>query len=215
MADGEDPSEHRTALLDALATTLPSAAAGLACGLLMAGTLAVVLTLRPSLAAGVMPLALVSQSMPLVALTPLIVVALGRGLLAVLVITVSVTFSAAFVTVSQGLRQVPAASVHLLRAYGATPWRTLRTVMLPSAVPHLLAALRLALPQALLGVIIAEYLALGTGVGRLLLEARGRLDFHLLWTVAVVVTSLSVLAYGVVGLAGERAARRFTAAAQV
>ncbi len=77
---------------------------------------------------------------------------------------------------------------------------------------HDRAALRLAFPQALLGVLLAEYLALGTGVGKLLLRARGALEFDLLWSVAAVVTRLSVLAYAVATAVGERLARRFTAA---
>ena len=204
--------EHRASMIDAFGSTLPHAALGLACGLGLAFVLATLLSLWPAFASALMPIALVSQSMPLIALTPLVVIALGRGLVAVLAITVSVTFFPGFVAITQGLRSMPSGAVDVLDVYDSSRLQILRKVAVPSAVPHLLAALRLAIPRALLGVIMAEYLALGTGVGGLILRARGRLEFSLLWSIAAVVTALSLVAYSLVGLAERLSERRFGAA---
>jgi ABC-type nitrate/sulfonate/bicarbonate transport system permease component len=201
--------DHRAAFLDALQVTMPRAAAGLACGLLLAFVLAIVLSLSRALSAALLPIALVSQSMPLVALTPLLVIILGRGDVTVLVITASVTFFPSFVTVAQGLRSTPQAAVDVLYVYDASPWMVIRKVAAPGAVPHLIGSARLAIPRALLGVILAEYLALGSGIGSLILQARGRLEFTLLWSIAAVVTFISVAAYGVVGVLERWCQRRF------
>ena len=123
------------------------------------------------------------------------------------------SFFPSFVTVAQGLRSTPTAAVDVLRVYNASSWTVLLKVAAPGAVPHLIESARLAIPRALLGVILAEYLALGTGVGGLILEARGRLEFSLLWSVAVVVTLLSVLAYSGVSVAERWARHRFGAIA--
>jgi len=142
-----------------------------------------------------LPVALVTQTMPLVALTPLLVLMLGRGTAVTLWITISVTFFPAYVMIAQGIAQVPRAALELPRAYGASGWRELRLVTLPASVPWLFAAIKLTLPRALLGVMIAEWLATGRGLGNLLNQSRGYLDFAMIWTVAVVSVLLSVGLY--------------------
>ena len=73
--------------------------------------------------------------MPLVALTPLLVLMLGRGLAVTLAITISVTFFAAYVTIAQGLKLVPRAAFDLTRVYGSSWWQDLSMVAVPSALP--------------------------------------------------------------------------------
>jgi ABC-type nitrate/sulfonate/bicarbonate transport system permease component len=209
LVDGPKAAEHRAAFAEALQSTLPRAGAGLVVGLSLAFGLAVVLSVSPAWSSALLPVALVSQSMPLVALTPLLVVTLGRTDLTVLAVTASVTFFPSFVTVAQGLAATPRAATDVVAVYAAPRRVVLWKVAMPSAVPHLVESARLAIPRALLGVIIAEYLALGTGVGALILEARGKLEFSLLWSVAAVVTVISVLAYAAVGGLERLLHRRF------
>lgn len=182
-------------LLAALAETLPITLVGMAAGLSFAFGLAVMGRLAPSVTRALLPVALVTQTMPLVALTPLLVLLLGRGTAVTLWITISVTFFPAYVMIAQGIAQVPRAALELPRAYGASAWRELRLVTLPASVPWLFAAMRLTAPRALLGVMIAEWLATGRGLGNLLNQSRGYLDFGMIWSVAVVSVILSVGLY--------------------
>jgi ABC-type nitrate/sulfonate/bicarbonate transport system permease component len=145
-----------------------------------------------------MPVALVTQTMPLVALTPLLVLLLGRGTALTLWVTISVTFFPAFVTIAQGMLMVPRAALDVPRAYGASTWQQLKLVTIPAALPYLFAAMRLAAPRALLGVMIAEWLATGKGLGNLLNQSRGYLDYGMIWTVAVVSVLVAVAFYQVV-----------------
>ncbi|MBO9171569.1 ABC transporter permease [Rhizobium sp. L80/93] len=185
-------------LLQALGQTLPLTIVGMALGVGFAFVLAIASVVRPSIIRGFMPVALVSQTMPLVALTPLLVLMLGRGPSVILWITVSVTFFPAFVTMAQGLSLVPRAALDVPLAYGASAVQQLRLVSIPASLPYLFAAIRLAVPRALLGVMIAEWLATGTGLGNLLNQSRGYLDYGMIWTVAVVSVLLSVVFYQVV-----------------
>jgi sulfonate transport system permease protein len=68
-------------------------------------------------------------------------------------------------------------------------------VTIPASLPYLFAAARLTVPRALLGVMIAEWLATGKGLGNLLNQSRGYLDYGMIWTVAAVSVMLSVLFY--------------------
>lgn len=182
-------------LVQALGQTLPITVLGMAVGLAVALLLAVAGSIRPAIVRALMPIALVTQTMPLVALTPLLVLIFGRGIAVTVAITVSVTFFPAYVTLAQGLLLVPKAAFELVRAYGASGWKELRMVALPASLPWLFAAARLAVPRALLGVMIAEWLATGRGLGNLLNQSRGYLDYGMIWTVALVSVLVSVVLY--------------------
>jgi ABC-type nitrate/sulfonate/bicarbonate transport system permease component len=159
-----------------------------------------------------MPAALILQTMPLVALTPMIVLLFGRGIAATLIITVIVTFFPAFITIAQGLGTVPKASLDLLDVYGASRAQKLALVSLPMSLPYLCAAARLVAPASLLGVMIAEWLATGYGLGNLLNTARGELDYGMIWAVAFVAVAVSVGFYQLVKLLEDHVLRRYSAA---
>jgi ABC-type nitrate/sulfonate/bicarbonate transport system permease component len=195
---GGGAAQAQERLLAALAQTLPIAVVGLAAGLAFAFALAVLADLFPAITRSFMPVALVTQTMPLVALTPLLVLLLGRGTPLILWVTISVTFFPAFVTIAQGMAMVPRAALDVPRAYGATRLQQLRLVSVPASLPYLFAATRLAAPRALLGVMIAEWLATGTGLGNLLNQSRGYLDYGMIWTVAAVSVLIAVAFYQVV-----------------
>ena len=80
-------------------------------------------------------------------------------------------------------------------------------VTVPFSTGHLFAAARLVAPQALLGVLLAEWLLSGVGLGNLLNISRGRLDYDMIWAGALVSILISVAAYEAVGLL-ERTVRR-------
>jgi len=198
----------RGKLLGALGQTLPIAAVGMIAGLAFAFLLAISSRMFPGFIKGFMPIALVTQTMPLVALTPLLVLILGRGYSVTLWITISVTFFPAFVLLVQGIQRVPQSVLDLPRAYGASAWKEMRMVSIPAALPYLFTATRLTVPRALLGVMIAEWLATGTGLGNLLNRSRGLLDYGMIWTVASVTVLLAVAFYYLVLIVERRTLAR-------
>ena len=193
-------SSAQEKLLAALAQTLPMTLIGMFVGLGAAFVLAISTRLFPVFSRVFMPVALVTQTMPLVALTPLLVLILGRGYSLTLWITVSVTFFPAFVTIVQGLALVPQSALDVTRAYGASAIREIKLVSIPASLPYLFAATRMTVPRALLGVMIAEWLATGKGLGNLLNQSRGYLDYGMIWTVAAVSVLISIGFYQLVVL---------------
>jgi ABC-type nitrate/sulfonate/bicarbonate transport system permease component len=125
-------------------------------------------------------------------------------------ITISVTFFPAYVAIAQGLRLTSRAALDLCDAYGAGPLRKLAIVSLPGSMPYLLAAAKLAVPRALLGVMIAEWLATGRGLGGLMNQSRGFLDYGMIWSVALVSVLISVALYKGIEALERRWARRLT-----
>ena len=205
LADSAAVAQGR--LLAALAQTLPIALLGMAAGIAVAFALAIISHLSPGFTRAFLPVALVTQTMPLVALTPLLVLLLGRGTAVTLWITISVTFFPAYVMITQGLVQMPRSALDLPRAYGASALQQLRLVSIPASVPWLFAAIRTTAPRALLGVMIAEWLATGKGLGNLLNQSRGQLDFGMIWAVAAVSVLVSVGLY-MIALHVERLVQR-------
>jgi len=195
-------------LSEALAETLPIAGLGLILGLGLAFALAVSGRLMPGFTRAFLPVALVTQTMPLVALTPLLVLMLGRGPALTLWVTISVTFFPAYVLMAQGLAQVPQGAMDVAHAYGARGWREMRLISIPASLPWAFAAARLTVPRALLGVMIAEWLATGQGLGALLNQSRGYLDFGMIWSIATLTVLLSVALYHAVLMVERRVLRR-------
>ncbi|PSJ57144.1 ABC transporter permease [Pseudaminobacter soli (ex Li et al. 2025)] len=196
--------QAQTRLLDAMGQTLPITIVGTFAGLAAAFALSVSSRLVPNFTRALMPVALFSQTMPLIATIPLFVLLLGRGWLVTLIITISVTFFPAFITLAQGMKMTPRAALDLPKAYGAGAWTELKLVGIPAALPYLFAAARLTVPRALLGVMIAEWLATGKGLGNLLNQSRGYLDYGMIWTVAAASVVLSVALYQIVVLVERR-----------
>jgi sulfonate transport system permease protein len=209
LVNAPDAADSRAAIRQALQESLPLAGVGLTLALSVALALAVMGMIWRNLTALLMPAALILQTMPLVALTPMIVLLFGRGIAATLVVTVTVTFFPAFITIAQGLNKVPKASLDLLDVYGASRLQKLRMVSLPMSLPYLCAAARLVAPASLLGVMIAEWLATGYGLGNLLNTARGELDYGMIWAVAFVAVAVSVGFYQMVKLIEDGVLRRY------
>jgi sulfonate transport system permease protein len=197
-------AQAQTRLVEAMWQTLPVTIVGMFAGLAAAFALAVSSRILPNFTRALMPVALFSQTMPLIATIPLFVLLLGRGWTVTLAITVSVTFFPAFITLAQGMKMTPRAALDLPKAYGASAWTELRLVSIPSALPYFFAAARLTVPRALLGVMIAEWLATGRGLGNLLNQSRGYLDYGMIWTVAAVSVVLSIALYQIVVIVERR-----------
>ena len=208
LLTGTRGSAARSRLIHALSQTLPVSFLGLACGLLGAFTLAMVLSIQPKLTRALLPFALVSQTMPLPALTPLLVLVFGRSTLVMVMVTISVTFFPSFVIIVQGLADAPAGPLAVIEAYGGGKMPAMRYVAVPHAVPYLFTAARLAAPRALLGLMIAEYLATGTGLGNLLNDSRGRLEYGMIWTVSAVAVIVAVTMTMFVGVVERSVWRR-------
>lgn len=204
-----EAATNRSELWAASATTWRDAFVGLAAGTSVAVVVAVAFTLWRGVQQTLLPIAMVLRSVPLVAMAPLIALVFGRGLMSVTVIAGIVTFFPTLVNVSLALRSTPREAVDLCHAYGATAGQTLRKVQLPVALPALFASLRIAAPLALIGALLAEWLATGDGLGYLMLEAMSWSNYDQLWTAVVLVTAYSIALYSVIGAVEKLVLTRF------
>jgi ABC-type nitrate/sulfonate/bicarbonate transport system permease component len=206
---GADAGAHRSLVSSGLGRTLLDAGFGFVAGLVAAVVVAVVFVLVRSVEQALLPMAVVVRSVPLVAMTPLITLVFGRGLMATTVISGLIVFFPALVTMTFGLRSASRQAADLCRAYGAGDWTIARKVMLPSAVPAFFASARVGVPGALIGAMLAEWLSTGQGLGYAMLKDSSLFDYDHLWASVAVLTAASALAYNVIAAIEAVALARF------
>jgi NitT/TauT family transport system permease protein len=162
------------AVLDACLFTLGITAAGFAAGTLVGLVLAVLMQRFRVVERGLLPYVVLSQTVPLVALAPLIAGwggVLWPDWMSVAMIAAYLAFFPVAVGMLRGLQSPSATGEELMRSYAAGWWGTLVKLRLPSALPYLFPALRLAGAAAVVGAVVGE-ISTGTrgGIGRLVIE---------------------------------------------
>lgn len=201
LFSGPDASANRSSVLQPLGTTLVDGAYGFCFGMLAAVCAALVFVTAPTVERTFMPLATLLRSVPLVTMTPLIVLVFGRGVGGVAVIGGIVVFFPALVTITHGLRSASPQATDVVAVYGGGSRAFLTKVALPGALPYLFAAARLSVPSALVGALVTEWLATGQGIGGAVLNDIGAFGYSHLWASIIALTSVSVLLYTLLGAA--------------
>jgi NitT/TauT family transport system permease protein len=188
-----DPSTLLLSLLSTLAVTFAALITAAVIGVLLA--LAIVASRL--LAAAIQPWAVVLQVTPIVAIAPLIIVWVGDPFAALVVCATIVAFFPVFANTAAGLESAPPELVDLFRLYGASRAKTLWLLRLPAALPFFLAGLRISGGLALVGAVVAEFVAgsggFASGLAYRILEAGYRLQVPRMFA-ALVLLSLTGIA---------------------
>ena len=157
-----------------------------------------VATWASSLVAGaVSPLVLMLRSIPIVAVIPVVARLVGYGNKIVPIVTIMLAFFPAYVMTSSGLRSASRTSLDLMTSLGASRRTALRRLLVPTAVPSVLVALRLCASSAVLAAMVAEFLAGTNGLGRLFSTTRVRFETERAWGAALVATAVSIVFFQV------------------
>lgn len=199
LVTAEDAAENRLVLAPLVGQTLQDAALGFLVGILVAVAFAVLFTLSKAVEAGVMPLALLLRSVPLVSIAPVIILITGRGTPAsVAVIGSIVVLFPALASVMFGLSRASRESLDLVRVYGGSNLTALLKVSIPGALPSLFAAARVSVPGAVTGALLAEWLSTGLGIGGMIQKFNASARFDDLWASVAIITLVTLVLYNVV-----------------
>jgi NitT/TauT family transport system permease protein len=140
--------------------TVKEAATGFALGALLGFTLAVILAHSRLLQRGLLPYIVASQTIPILAIAPMVVIWLGSrgapGWVSVSVISAYLTFFPVTINTLRGLLSADPRALELMRSYAAGRWSVLWRLRVPASMPYLFAALKIAAPAAVVGAIIGE-----------------------------------------------------------
>jgi NitT/TauT family transport system permease protein len=189
-------------LLGSLLVTLRITLAALAAAAVLGGAIALLFSLSRILAISLFPYAVILQVTPIVAIAPLIIIWVQQPFLALLVCAWIVAFFPIVSNTTIGLNSADRNLVALFRLYGASPAQTLRYLKLPTALPYFLAGLRISGGLALIGAVVAEFVAgtggTETGLAFRILEAGYRLAIPRLFAALFLLSATGIVIYVVI-----------------
>ncbi|HIC89130.1 MAG TPA: ABC transporter permease [Anaerolineae bacterium] len=184
--------------------TLLEIAAGLALGMSVATVLGYGLAKSRVLERLLSPYVVASQSVPVVAIAPLLIIWFGSGALSKVLICALVVFFPALVNTIVGLRSVDEDLMALMRSLQATRWQIFTMLEVPAALPVLLGGLKVGVTLAVVGAVVGEFVGADQGLGFLINLARGTFDTPLLFVALFTLVAIAVSLYLTVGLMEQR-----------
>ena len=187
----------RAQLLHAWVVTLGNAGIGFLTGMVVAILIAASFVIIRPLEFAFMPIAMLLRSVPLVAMAPVLLLIFGQGKLGIATIGAIVVLFPVLVNLVLGLRSASPLSLDLIRANGGSNLKALMMVRVPSALPSLFASIRISVPGAIVGAMLAEWLSGFTGLGGILNDYKGRGNFTGVWAIVVVSVVTSIVGYAV------------------
>jgi NitT/TauT family transport system permease protein len=210
---GESLWRDGPSLLVSLLVTLRITAAALVASAVIGGALAILFAGSRLLEICLFPYAVVLQVTPIVAIAPLIIIYVQNAFLALLLCAWIVSFFPIVSNTTLGLNSADRNLVEMFRLYGASRWQSLWLLRVPSALPYFLAGLRISGGLALIGAVVAEFVAgtggTETGLAFRILEAGYRLQIPRMFAALVLLSLTGIAIYGALWLVSWLLLRRW------
>jgi ABC-type nitrate/sulfonate/bicarbonate transport system permease component len=186
---------HRDEIATHAAATLQVTLIGFAVSLSAAWVLAVIVDFSPWLRRALVPLFVASQTVPVVAIAPLMIIWFGFGLLPKILVVALVTFFPMAIGLIEGFAAADRDAGALLRSMGASRVQEFRYVRLPSALPRFFTSLRIAITYAVVGAVFAEYVGASVGLGIYMSLQKNSFRTDLVLAAVLVTALLSIALY--------------------
>jgi NitT/TauT family transport system permease protein len=185
-------AERWELLLDQLGYTSFAATVGFIIALFISLTLGALIAASPSFERIIYVWLVIFHAIPKVVVAPLLLVWIGFGVKSSIIFVVVFTFFPMLVNTVTGLRSADPDLLLLSRSMGASRWQTLWTVRLPSALPSIMAGIKISITLAPLGAVIGEFVASNKGLGHMLIQSVGSLEVPTAFAAVVVVSLLGI-----------------------
>ena len=168
---------------------------GFTASLIVSLPLAILLTASPMIANTVYPLLVLTQSIPKVALAPILVVIFGSNEMPRVVVTFLVAFFPLVLSIAAGIASVPPELIELGRACRASRWRELWRIRLPYAVPFVFSGLKAAITLSVVGAVVGEFVNADKGLGYLIVTSTAFFQVPLAWGALVLLSLLGIILF--------------------
>jgi NitT/TauT family transport system permease protein len=180
--------------------TLGEVLAGYGLAIVVSIPLAAILSQFRVVENAIYPTLVASQTIPKVAIAPILVVWFGFGLLPKILIAFLICFFPIVVDTMTGFRSVPREVIWLARSMGASQWKTFIKIRIPAALPNIFAGLKVASTLAVVGAVVGEFIGADRGLGYQLIVANGLMDVQLSFAVLVALSLLGIVLYAAIDL---------------
>ena len=173
--------------------TLAEAFLGLFLGILLGFVMAVFMDQFDALYQALYPLMVLTQTIPTVAIAPLLVLWFGYEMAPKVILIVITTFFPIAIGLLNGFKSADQDSIHLLRAMGAGRWQIFRYIKLPGAMSQFFAGLRISASYAVVGAVISEWLGGFGGLGVYMTRVKKAFSFDKMFAVIFLISAISLL----------------------
>lgn len=188
----------RKQVLSHSGATLTTVLIGFVVSVAISLPLAVALTASRLIANAIYPILILTQSIPKVALAPILVVVLGANELPRIVITFLVAFFPLVLSCAAGLLAVPPELIELGKACRASRWQELVRIRLPYAMPFVFSGLKAAIALAVVGAVVAEFVNADRGLGYLIISATAFFKVPLAWGALILLSVMGIVMFQIV-----------------
>jgi ABC-type nitrate/sulfonate/bicarbonate transport system permease component len=179
-------------------TTIVETTVGFAFAIVFSLITAGVMVLSPWIKRLLYPFLIISQTVPLIAVAPLLIIWLGYGLLPKIVIVIIVCYFPVTISLIEGLELTDTDLLNLLRSMGASRWQMFYIVRWPHALPSLFAGLKIAATYSVMGAVIGEWLGSNSGLGVYLTRSSHSFLTDRVFAAIFMITALSFLYYALI-----------------
>lgn len=187
--------EHRSTIAEHALATFNVTLLGFAVSLACAWLIAIVIDFSPLMRRGLVPLLIASQTIPIIAIAPLMIIWFGFGLLPKILVVALVTFFPVTIGLVEGFARTDREASALLRSMGAGRIEEFLLLRLPSALPLFFTSLRIGITYAVVGAIFAEYVGAKQGLGIYMSVQKNAFRTDLVLAAVVVTAVISIALY--------------------
>ena len=191
-------------LMTNLAPTAIEAILGFMLGNAAAILIATTFVLRRTMEEAFFPIAVMINTIPVVAKAPILVLLLGNGMEPKIAIAALICFFPTLVNMTRGLRDVSREQLDLMHVLSASPGEVFFKLRVHNSLPYLFSALKIAASTAVIGAIVGEWIGSNIGIGALIIQATYNFDSALLYATIVVGSTFSALFFATISLAERR-----------
>lgn len=182
-------------------TTVYETVAGFALAVVFGVIAAAIIVVIPALREVVMPILLIAQIVPKVAIAPILLIWFGFGLLPKVLVAFLVAFFPIVVNCASGLAAVQPELMDLGRSLEASRWQTFLKFRIPTALPALFGGMKIAVTLAVIGAVIGEFVGGNSGLGYLIIVANQELNAPLAFAAIILLSLVGIILYGLVEFA--------------
>jgi ABC-type nitrate/sulfonate/bicarbonate transport system permease component len=172
--------------------TLIEVLVGFTVALAMGFGLAVLITYSAVLRRAIYPLVIASQTVPVIAIAPLLIVWFGYDMMPKVVMTALIAFFPVVVNTADGLEATDPDLLDLMRLLRASWWQTFRKIRFPSALPFVFSGMKIAAAVSVIGAVIGEWVGADKGLGFLMIRANAQLRTDLIFASIVVLSAMGI-----------------------
>ena len=180
------------------AVTVMEAVIGILLSLILAIVLGILMDCFPLVRQGIYPLLVVTQTVPMIVLAPILIIYMGFGIAPKILTVILMCFFPIAVSFSDGLAQVDEEYVHLVRSYGASRLSAYRLVKIPAAIPALLSGLKVSATYSISGAVVGEWIGAQEGLGYYLLRVKNGYMLDRVFACVLIIIILSLCMNGLI-----------------